>query len=187
TAGCATKADSTSIVEMLWPDTSITSSTRPSSQKYPASSFLAPSPGEERPGNRAQYVSINRGSAPPMVGASDGQGRVMARTPPPPGFTGLPSSSPTSAAIPGRGMVADPGLVVVTPGSGEIMLAPVSVCHHVSTIGQFLRPMFSWYQIQASGLMGSPTVPSSRSDDRSCLAGCSSPHFMNARMAVGAV
>ena len=66
-------------------------------------------------------------------------------------------------------------------------MAPVSVCHHVSTTGQRPPPMCSWYHIHASGLMGSPTEPSSRSDDRSCLAGYSVPHFMNVRMAVGAV
>ena len=67
------------------------------------------------------------------------------------------------------------------------MMPPVSVCHQVSTIGQRPPPMCSWYHIHASGLIGSPTEPSSRSDDRSCLAGSSSPHFMNVRMAVGAV
>ena len=91
------------------------------------------------------------------------------------------------AEIPGNGKVAEPGLVEVTPGSGVIMIAPVSVCHHVSTMGQEPPPMFSWYHIHASGLIGSPTVPSSRSEDRSWRAGYSSPHFMKARMAVGAV
>ena len=67
------------------------------------------------------------------------------------------------------------------------MMPPVSVCHQVSTIGQRLPPMCSWYHIHASGLIGSPTEPSSRSDDRSCFAGSSAPHFMNVRMAVGAV
>ena len=62
--------------------------------------------------------------------------------------------------MPGSGWVAVPGLVVVTPGSGLIMMPPVSVCHQVSTMGQRSPPMTSWYQIQASGLMGSPTVPS---------------------------
>src|SRR5688500_11970361 len=89
--------------------------------------------------------------------------------------------------MPGRGKVADPGLVVVTPGRGEIMMAPVSVCHHVSTIGQRAPPMFSWYQIHASGLMGSPTEPRRRSELMSCLAGYSVPHFMKVRIAVGAV
>ena len=48
------------------------------------------------------------------------------------------------------------------------MIIPVSVCHHVSTIGQRPPPMFSWYQIHASGLIGSPTEPSRRSFERSC-------------------
>ena len=73
------------------------------------------------------------------------------------------------------------------PGSGVIMIAPVSVCHQVSTIGQRPPPMCSWYHIQASGLIGSPTLPSSRSDERSCCCGYSVPHFMKARIAVGAV
>ena len=46
TVGWETSADSTSVVEMLWPETSITSSTRPSSQKSPSASRLAPSPGK---------------------------------------------------------------------------------------------------------------------------------------------
>ena len=33
TLGCDTSADSTSVVEMRWPDTFMTSSTRPSSQR----------------------------------------------------------------------------------------------------------------------------------------------------------
>ena len=43
--------------------------------------------------------------------------------------------------MPGNGTVAEPGLVVVTPGSGVIMMPPVSVCHQVSTIGQRPPPM----------------------------------------------
>ena len=53
-----------------------------------------------------------------------------------------PLSSRISASMPGNGCVAEPGFVVVTPGSGVIMIAPVSVCHHVSTIGQRSPPMF---------------------------------------------
>ena len=71
------------------------------------------------------------------------------------------------ASMPGSGCVHEPGLVAVTPGSGEIMMAPVSVCHQVSTIGQRMRPTCSWYHIQASGLMGSPTEPNNRSFVRS--------------------
>ena len=42
----STSALSTSIVEIRWPDTFITSSTRPSSQKSPSSSIRAPSPAK---------------------------------------------------------------------------------------------------------------------------------------------
>ncbi|VWC37353.1 hypothetical protein BME24068_06757 [Burkholderia metallica] len=38
--------------------------------------------------------------------------------------------------MPGSGSVHEPGTVGVAPGSGVIMWPPVSVCHHVSTIGQ---------------------------------------------------
>ncbi len=92
-----------------------------------------------------------------------------------------------AASIPGSGSVQEPGLVGVTPGSGAIMMAPVSVCHQVSTIGQRPPPITRWYHIQASGLMGSPTEPSRRSRDRSYFAGNSSPNFIKARIAVGAV
>ena len=64
---------------------------------------------------------------------------------------------------------------------------PVSVCHQVSTIGQRSPPMTTWYHSQALGLIGSPTEPSSRSEERSWRAGYSGPHFMHARIAVGAV
>ncbi len=36
-------------------------------------------------------------------------------------------------------------------------------------------------------MIGSPTLPNSRRLERSWRAGCSVPHFMKARMAVGAV
>ena len=77
--------------------------------------------------------------------------------------------------------------MVVSPGSGEIMMWPVSVCHHVSTIGQRSPPMVLWYHIHASGLIGSPTDPSTRRLERSHVSGCSVPQRMKARMAVGAV
>ena len=89
--------------------------------------------------------------------------------------------------MPGNGSVAEPGLVAIAPGNGEIIMAPVSVCHQVSTIGHRPPPITSRYHIQASGLMGSPTLPSSRSELRSCLRGHCSPKRMNARMEVGAV
>src|SRR6202171_4256453 len=87
----------------------------------------------------------------------------------------------------GNGLVAEPGLSVVIPGSGVIRIIPVSVCHHVSTTGVRLPPMCSRYHTHASGLIGSPTEPSTLSELRSCLAAYSGPHFMWVRMVVGAV
>jgi hypothetical protein len=99
----------------------------------------------------------------------------------------LPLSSYTAASTPGNDLVAEPGFSVVTPGSAEIMIIPVSVCHHVSTTGVRSAPMCSRYQTHASGLIGSPTVPSSLIDERSCFSAYSGPHFMCVRIAVGAV
>src|ERR1700752_381831 len=93
----------------------------------------------------------------------------------------------TSASMPGNGLVAEPGLVEVAPGIGVIMIAPVSVCHHVSTIGHRPPPMTSRYHIQASGLIGSPTLPRSRSEERSWRAGNASLALIKARIVVGAV
>src|ERR1700675_611580 len=115
-----------------------------------------------------------------------GQGRFRTRYPPPPRGTDSPLASTTSATTPGNGNVALPGLVVVTPGSGVMRIIPVSVCHHVSTIGVWPPPTYSWYQSQASGLIGSPTEPRTRNELRSWLLRCDSPCFMKARMAVGA-
>ena len=71
----------------------------------------------------------------------DGHGRWSTSSPWP-SSSGLPSrSSTTSALIPGNGRVAEPGLVDTIPGSGVIMIAPVSVCHQVSTIGQRSPPI----------------------------------------------
>ena len=75
----------------------------------------------------------------------------------------------------------------VAPGRGAIMMPPVSVCHQVSTMGQRFWPMTLRYHIHASGLMGSPTVPRSLREWSRCFLGHCSPHFMKARMAVGAV
>ncbi len=117
----------------------------------------------------------------------EGQGFLITRKPPRPGGTERPCSSTTSATTPKKGRVALPGLVGIAPGRGVIMIAPVSVCHHVSTIGQRPEPTVSRYQIQASGLIGSPTEPRSLSVERSRRLTQASPHFMKARIAVGAV
>src|SRR6204780_5079006 len=113
-----------------------------------------------------------------------GQGWVSTSTPLPSSISS-PASPNRAADTPGSGRVAEPGLVAVRPGSGEIMMAPVSVCHQVSTIGQRSPPMTVWYHSQALGLIGSPTEPSSRKQERSCLAGYWAPHFMQARRGAG--
>src|SRR5215471_14387232 len=111
----------------------------------------------------------------------------MINLPPIFGPTSSPFSSTTAGSTPKNGSVALPGLVGTAPARGVIRIEPVSVCHHVSTMGQRPPPIFLWYHIQASGLIGSPTVPNKRSDDRSCFATHLSPQRMNARIAVGAV
>src|SRR5437879_3756862 len=121
-----------------------------------------------------------------MVRSIEGHGLLSTRNPLPT-FTGVPLSSTTSAATPGSGRVADPGFVGVAPGTGEIMMLPVSVCHQGSTMGQRSFPITRLYQCHAVGLMGSPTEPSRRSEERSRLLGQSSPCRMNERMAVGEV
>ena len=80
----------------------------------------------------------------------------MSASSPPPTVISFAFESSSVAAKPGKGIVALPGFVSVTPGSGEMAIAPVSVCHQVSTIGQRLPPIFSRYHIHASGLIGSP-------------------------------
>ena len=75
------------------------------------------------------------------------------------GGSGSPWSSTIFAEIPGSGVIAEPGLAAVTPGSGEIIAEPVSVCHQVSTTGTLSPPITLRYQRQASGLIGSPTDP----------------------------
>ena len=116
---------------------------------------------------RRTRPSTSRGSGPdrPRCRGASTATAASARGSHRPGSPTLsPVSSTMSAPMPGSGNVADPGFSVVAPGSGLIMMAPVSVCHHVSTTGQRSPPMCFQYQTQASGLIGSPTVPRSRSD-----------------------
>ena len=117
-----------------------------------------------------------------------GQLSVMTSEPSPAPSIGLPSPRrPAPAESPNIGLVALPGLSGVAPGRGEIMIPPVSVCHQVSTIGQRPSPTTRWYQPHASGLIGSPTVPSSFNDLREVFWTQSSPSRISARSAVGAV
>ena len=130
---------------------------------------------------------MNRSGSPQMPRSIDGHGSVTVRYPPCGGSTLVPSSARMSIRMPGSGTWALPGLRSVMPGSAEIMIAPVSVCHQVSTTGVAPSPITSRYQIQASGLIGSPTEPIRRRLDRSKPSGTSRPSFMKVRIAVGAV
>ena len=78
----------------------------------------------------------------------------------------FPFASTIIGSTPGKGRVAYDGLVGVIPAREEIRIPPVSVCHHVSTIGQFSLPIFLKYQSHASSFIGSPTVPNTESDKR---------------------
>src|ERR1700733_1885280 len=105
----------------------------------------------------------------------EGQGEVIVKYPE---EQGRPSSLTIRGSIPGKGSVALPGLSSVIPGRGAIMMLPVSVCHQVSKTGHLFCPIRLEYQFHASGLIGSPTTPSSLSDERSRSFSHSSPHFM---------
>src|SRR5215472_13189929 len=98
-----------------------------------------------------QYCFTNRSGSLKMVRAIAGQGLRSTSSPPEPFGTDSPARVTTSGKTPGRGSVADPGLVAMAPGSGEIMIILVSVCHQVSTIGQRFLPIISRYHIHASG------------------------------------
>src|SRR6185312_15156018 len=62
-----------------------------------------------------------------MVRTWPGQESVISRLPSAtPSFT-VPSASTIAGLTPKNGSVAEPGLVAIAPGSGEIMMPPVSV------------------------------------------------------------
>ena len=116
-----------------------------------------------------------------------GQASRMTRLPSVAPSSSLPSLSTSAGWTPKNGRVAEPGLRSVAPGRGVIRMPPVSVCHQVSTIGQRPSPTTRWYHFQTSGLIGSPTEPSRRSDLRELFFTGSSPFCISERMAVGAV
>ena len=96
-------------------------------------------------------------------------------------------SSSNTGSTPKKGKVAEPGFRFQAPGSGVSKMAPVSVCHHVSTMGHFPPPMTWLYQFQALALIGSPTVPRILRLERSLLVTNLSPAASRALMRVGAV
>ena len=118
----------------------------------------------------------------------DGHGNLNASTP----FllfssNSFPFSSRRTGKIPTSGLVAKVGFSFVTFAIEDIIIPPVSVCHHVSTIGHLLLPIFSLYQFHASSFIGSPTVPRTFNEVRSYLLTKSIDCLANALIAVGAV
>src|ERR1700721_414891 len=107
----------------------------------------APSPVKYDPGISVQYCFTYRSGSPQIVRAIDGHGLRITSSPPCPAGTGVPSFVTTSGTIPKNGRVADPGFAATAPGTGEIMMPPVSVCHHVSTIGHAPLPITSRHHI----------------------------------------
>ena len=79
------------------------------------------------------------------------------------------------------------GLPSVTLAKDVIIIPPVSVCHHVSTIGHLPLPTLLLYQSQASSFIGSPTVPNTFKEPKSYLLTNSTGCFAKALIAVGAV
>ena len=79
-------------------------------------------------------------------------------------------------------------MAAVTPGSGLIMIAPVSVCHQVSTTGHVVAADVLAVpdpRLGVDRLADRPEQPQRGQVVR--LRGMSSPHFMNVRIVVGAV
>ena len=126
--------------------------------------------------------------APQIERAIPGHGCEKQRTPSRPlPSSGVPEVGSTTAGLtPNIGNEAAPGFIGVHPGRLVTMWPPVSVCQNVSTTTQFFLPTSSKYHRHASGLIGSPTVPRTRSDERSYFLIGSVPNFISARIAVGA-
>ena len=91
-----------------------------------------------------------------------------------------------AGSMPKKGTVAEPGLVSMAPGNGVTTIEPVSVCQNVSTMAHWRLPTCSLYQFHASGLMGSPTLPITRREDKSNCLTWSSPKRRRSLIAVGA-
>ena len=111
TAGCLMRQSSISAGPILYPALVITSSLRPTNQKYPSSSFFARSPVKS---HFPRYFSLVASGFPQYSKNITGSGPCMAISPAVPGLTGLPSSSVTSTLCPGMGLPIDPGRTSIT-------------------------------------------------------------------------
>ena len=144
----------------------MTSSTRPSSQKSPSSSILAPSPRNRRRDSATSRSPRSdrgpcrsRGAWPAT--ASGGQVAAASR----PDLVFPVRRRP--ASIPGNGFVAEPGFSVVSPGvacQDHPRLGLPPRVHHGDAVAADVLPVPD----PGLGLIGSPTLPSSRIEERSC-------------------
>ncbi len=111
---------------------------------------------------------------------------AMARLPSVAPSSGRPSLSTSTGWTPKNGRVAEPAFSSIAPGSGVIIKPPVSVCHgvhHRALLVTDLLPV----PLPSFGLIGSPTEPRMRSEERSVPSIALSPSAIRARIAVGAV
>ncbi|MOA04424.1 hypothetical protein D3C78_1239760 [compost metagenome] len=132
-------------------------------------------------------MSIIRCGSPYTLRICPGQLALIASMPLPGPSMSLPWSSSSTGCTPNIGWVAHPGFIRWLLTSGLIMMPPVSVCHQVSTMGQRCSPTALKYHSQASGLIGSPTLPSRRRLLREVFCSGPLPSRIKARRAVGAV
>ncbi len=112
---------------------------------------------------------------------------AMARLPSVAPSSGRPSLSTSTGWTPKNGRVAEPAFSSIAPGSGVIIKPPVSVCHQCPSPGTSRYRSSSSTTPSASGLIGSPTEPRMRSEERSVPSIALSPSAIRARIAVGAV
>ena len=111
----------------------------------------------------------------------------MHRLPRPAPSITAPFLSKIANCIPKKGFPTEPALSALAPGIGVTAIPPVSVYHHVSTIGHLPPPITSKYHYQTVGFIGSPTVPRSFKEVLLVFLIISSPSFMSDRRTVGAV
>ncbi len=185
TAGCSSSTLSTSNGPIRWPEVLITSSPRPTNQKYPSASRRARSPVRYQPSRK--HFAYRSGS-PRYARNIDGQPGRNAISPSAPGSStrSTPPSArrwTSAASTPGNGRPIEPGRIS-SAGKFAIMIAPVSVCHQLSWKGS---PNASSPQTTPSGFSGSPTLARKRRAGKSCARTSSTPAFIIIRIAVGAV
>lgn len=77
------------------------------------------------------------------------------------------ATSRITGSIPKNGREQEPGFIPMQPGKGVSKMDPDSDCQYVSTTEHLPSPQTLKNQDHASGEMGSPTDPRTRSEERS--------------------